>query len=808
MRVLRWSAGLAGGVAVVGIALLLWYRQASQPIHEGTIRVAGLAEPVNVWRDEHGVPTIVAQSERDAVFALGFAHAQDRLWQMEFNRRLAAGRLAEILGASALPTDRFLRTLGVHRTAQRIYASLDDEHRALIDAYVDGVNAYLAARSGPLPPEFVLTRAPAPAPWTAPDSIAWSLMMAWDLASHSMRMELRRLRLAQHFTRREIEDFYPPLAGEAPPPTADYVEMYRLLGVPRTAEPRTAPTRSSAIPSAGFGEGDGLGSNNWVLSGRRTVSGKPLLANDPHLGLTAPSVWYFAALEAPGLDVIGATLPGLPGVVLGRNAHVAWGMTNTGVDQQDLYLERLNPDDASEYATPTGWQRFSERTERIAVRGEAEHRLLVRESRHGPVISGLESIDKAFSHPRYVLALRWTSLEPADRTVVAVRSLNRARNLEEAERALADFQVVTQSMVLADAEGRIGLVVTGRIPRRAADNDLRGIAPAPGWETRYDWDGYLPYPEVPRLVDPPSGVIATANNRIVGAEYPHHLTFDWFASYRVQRIRHLLDAREKHDVASTQSIQADVVSTPARELMAILGAAQPLTAAGRDALARLKAWDGTMAADRPEPLLFHAWRRELAERVFADDFGALAADFVTTADTTRALLHVLTTESTARDWCDDRSTAQRFESCLTLISESLDASVQRLAETSGRDVAGLRWGEAHQAIAEHRPFSGVAALGTLFELRADYPGDTFTVNVGALSHRADAPFSTSHAASLRAVYDMASPVSSTWIHSTGQVGHPLSDLYASMLPLWRDVKSLTMGPSRRSGRELVLQPLR
>jgi penicillin amidase len=725
---------------------------------------------------------------------------------MEFNRRLAAGRLAEVLGASALPTDRFLRTLGVHRAAQRIYASLDDEHRALMDAYVDGVNAWLAVRSGPLPPEFVLTRAPAPEPWTAADSIAWSLMMAWDLASYSMRMELRRLRLAQRFTRAEIDDFYPPLTGEAPPATADYVELYRLLGAHRTAGNANVRTAQNLIPTAGFGEGDGLGSNNWVLSGRRTVSGKPLLANDPHLGLTAPSVWYFAALQAPGLAVIGATLPGLPGVVLGRNAHVAWGMTNTGVDQQDLYLERLNPDDAREYATPTGWQRFSERTERIAIRGEAEHELLVRESRHGPVISGLESIDKSFSHPRYVLALRWSALEPTDRTMVAVRALNRARNLDEAQRALADFQVVTQSMVLADVDGRIGLVVTGRIPRRAAANDLRGISPAPGWEPQYDWEGFLQHSEAPRLIDPPSGVIATANNRIVGADFPHHLTFDWFASYRVQRIRQLVDAREKHDIASTQAIQGDVVSTPARELMAILGAAQPLTVAGREALARLRAWDGTMAADRPEPLLFHAWRRELAERVFADDFADLAADFVTTADTTRALLHVLTTRTPARDWCDDRNTAQRFESCQTLISESLDASVQRLAEASGRDVAGLRWGEAHQAIAEHRPFSGVGVLAKLFELRTAYPGDTFTVNVGALSHRANAPFNTSHAASLRAVYDLSSPPSSIWVHSTGQAGHPLSDQYASMLPLWRDVKSLPMRPTLRSERELLLKP--
>lgn len=806
MRVLRWLAAIVVGVIVSSLVLFLWYRQASQPIHEGTISVVGLGAPVDVRRDEQGIPTLVAKSERDALFALGFVHAQDRLWQIEFNRRLASGRLAEVLGPSALPTDRFLRTLGIHRAAQRTYTSLDAEHRDLVDAYVEGVNAYLAARTGPLPPEFLLTGTPAPASWTAADSIAWSLMMAWDLASHSMRMELRRLRLAQRFSRAEIDDLYPPLPGDSPPATVDYVEMYRLLGALKSAGRRTAESRQAAIPSAGLGEGEGLGSNNWVLAGRRTVSGKPLLANDPHLGLTAPSVWYFAAIEAPGLRAIGATLPGLPGVVLGRNEHVAWGMTNTGVDQQDLYLERLNPDDRLEYETPAGWQRFRERRERIAVKGQADETLVVRESRHGPVLSGLEAIDKAFSHPRYVLALRWSALEPTDRTLLAIRALNRARSLADAERALADFQVVTQSMVLADTEGRIGLVVTGRIPRRAADNDLRGIAPAPGWDARYDWDGFLPPAEAPRTMDPEAGFIATANNRIVGPDYPHHLTFDWFASYRVQRIRQLVDAREKHDVESTRAIQADVISTPARELMAIMGAAQPLTTAGREALQRLKAWDGAMAADRPEGLLFHAWRRELARRIFADDFGDLAADFVSAADTTRPLLHVLSTKSPARDWCDDRTTPQRFESCLTLMSESLDASVEQLAQESGRDVAGLRWGEAHMAIAEHRPLSSVTLLTRLFNLQTPYPGDTYTINVGALSHRTDAPFSTSHAASLRTIHDLGPAGSSTWVHSTGQVGHPLSDLYASMLPLWRDVEALPMRPAATAYRELVLKP--
>jgi penicillin amidase len=505
--------------------------------------------------------------------------------------------------------------------------------------------------------------------------------------------------------------------------------------------------------------------------------------------------------------VTGATLPGLPGVILGRNDRVAWGSTNTGVDQQDLYFERLVGGPAGdEYETPEGPRRFIQRVERLRVKGEADVELVVRETRHGPVLSGLESIDKSFKHPQFVLSLRWAALEPDDRTWVSIRALNGARSLADAEHALRDFHIVTQSFVLADVDGNIGLVVAGRIPVRQPDNMLRGIAPSPGWDARYDWQGYLPYEQAPRSINPPAGFVATANNRIVPLDYPHHLTFDWFPAYRLRRIEQLISARERHDVLAMQAMQADVLSLAVRDFMPWLAAAQPLTSAGREALERLKAWDGSMSPGRAEPLLFHAWRRELGLRVFADDFGDLSSDFVDNADLTRPLLHVLSGAAKGRDWCDDRRTAQRFETCAGLVSEALDAAVTQLAEDSGRDVAGLKWGEAHKAIAEHRPFSSVAPLRRLFELTVPYPGDTHTINVGALSYRADAPFSTRHAASLRAIFDLDPSGRSLWVHSTGQVGNPLSDLYASMLPLWRDVEYVPMRPNAPPSAILVLQP--
>ena len=324
-------------------------------------------------------------------------------------------------------------------------------------------------------------------------------------------------------------------------------------------------------PAFGFGDGDGLGSNNWVVSGQRTVSGKPMVANDPHLGLTTPSVWYLAAIRAPGLNVIGATLPGVPGVVLGRNDRVAWAFTNTGVDQQDLYLERINPEQPDEYQTPEGWARFATRVERIRVKGGDDVDLTVRETRHGPVISGLASVEKGFKQPQFALALRWSALEPNDTTIAAIRALNKARNIDQAERALAQFQVVTQSALIADVDGadRHGGHRTHTDARSNQRSARTRAGARMGCALRL---ARLPAAssKAPRMRDPASGLIVTANHKVVPSTYPHHLTYDWFLPYRAQRVEQLLEARGKHDVTTFKAIQADVTSFAARDMLAML----------------------------------------------------------------------------------------------------------------------------------------------------------------------------------------------------------------------------------------------
>lgn len=809
---------------VAGFGVFLWYRQASQPTHEGAFTVAGLTAPVTITRDTEGVPHIAARSEADALFALGYSHAQDRLWQIDFNRRIAQGRLSEVAGPAALDTDRLMRTLGIYRTALAITSNLDTETRALLDAYAAGVNAYLAARGGPLPPEFLLTRAPAPARWTAADSVAWSLMMALDL-SQSWRNEIARLRLSAQLTKAEIDDFRPAYPGDAPLATADYVALYRVMGLldakatsGATSIPTTIIGQATQLAALDilhpFGEGAGIGSNNWVVAGSRTASGKPILANDPHLGLTTPSIWYFARLSAPGLEVFGATFPGLPYVVLGRNAHVAWGATNTGPDVQDFYIERINPGNAAEYQTPDGYARFDVREEVIKVKGEGEVKLSVRSTRHGPVLSDALKDARASMAAQYVLALRWAALEPNDHTLRAIRRINRSRSAAEFVDAARDWTIVQQSLVFADDAGRIGMIAPGRIPVRRADNDLKGLVPMPGWEARYDWAGWLRFEDLPHVIDPPGGRIATANHKIVDGSYPHFLTSEWFLPYRAQRIEQLLDATPKHSAESMRAIQADVTSLVAREFIAALRTLdpRPQSPAAKLALERLFAWDGAMRLDAPEPALFHAWLRELRTRIFADDLGGLARDFVLNSELTSATLRVLRGEARSRDWCDDGASVTVRETCAELAAEALEAAVTALTRDSGRDVLGLRWADMHRAVLEHRPLSNVPVLRGLFELSVPYPGDSFTINVGQLSMRPGAPFNTRHAASLRAVYELSAPANGHWIYATGQVGHPLSDHYGDLLTRWQKAQPLPIRWESPKGQlvpsaTLVLTPM-
>ncbi|WP_334188787.1 penicillin acylase family protein [Noviherbaspirillum sp.] len=772
------------------IAGMLWYRSAVLPQVDGTLKLTGLTAPVDVVRDAEGIPHIYAKSSADAYFALGVVHAQDRLWQLEINRRIAAGRMAEILGPNAVDTDRFLRTLGVRRNAERILANLDPDTRAALDAYAKGINAYLADRRGPLPPEFLLTGAPAPEPWHPVDSIGWQTMMAWDLGAN-WSQELLRMRLAQRLSLKQINEFLPPYPGDSVPQTRDYTALYRDLS--GTAQ-QLQKVSSIAPPSYV----DGMGSNNWVVSGALSETGKPLLANDPHLGLSAPALWYFAHLSAPGLNVIGATLPGIPSVVLGRNDRIAWGFTNTAPDVQDLYIERINPANPKQYQTPDGWAEFRTRQEIIKVKGQQDVTLDVSETRHGPVITGALPIlaHAPLDAKAHVVSFAWTALRADDLTLQAGMKFNRARNWQEFLAGARDFGSPQQSIVYADIDGNIGFVAPARIPVRSPDNDLKGLAPAPGWDARYDWTGFIPFDELPRSFNPASNRVATANEKIVEPGYPHFLTSEWTLPYRANRIRELLDAKPKHSMDSFAAMQKDHLSLAAKELLPLLGKTVARTDRARGAIDKLNGWDGSMDADRAEPLIFNAWLRTASRQIFVDELGeALLKDYWEQRNVHLSMVHVLNDREGQARWCADvgKPNPDKPQSCADVLSMSLDAALDDLETRYGKDMGQWRWGKAHEARSEHRPFGKVAPLAKVFDIRAPSPGDTFTVNVGRHNLRDEKePFTNRHAASLRALYDMSNPENSLFIHSTGQSGNLLSPLYRNFVQRWIDVQYLPM----------------
>ncbi|RMD88810.1 MAG: penicillin acylase family protein [Alphaproteobacteria bacterium] len=766
----RILAGLVAAVLLV--ALFAWvYVRTSLPTTSGRIALAGLTAPVTVVRDDNGIPHIIAENEADAAFALGFVHAQDRLWQMEMRRRVASGRLSEFAGPSTVATDRYLRTLSLYDRARKSWPHQSPAAQTLLKAYAAGVNAYIGTHRGAWPPEFLITGV-RPERWTPIDSLGWLKMMSLDLGGN-MGRELSRLDLAGTLDAKQLAEFFPPYPGDPSIPLPDLKALYDGLDL------RTA---SATVPA---GANDlGLGSNNWVVSGSRTKSGKPLLANDPHLGLTTPSLWYLVHMKIAGHNLVGASMPGVPGIILGRNDHIAWGFTNVNPDVQDLYLEKLT-EDGSGYLTPDGSEAFRSRTETIEIKDAPPVTFTVRETRHGPVISDARGDIRAALPDGYALALRWTALEEDDTTPSVATSLAEARNFEEFTEALKAYVTPMQNMVFADAAGNIGYIAPGRVPVRAPENDTHGLVPAPGWKAGYEWTGYLPYGALPRRYNPEEGFIATANEKIVGPDYPHFLTSGWAMPYRGDRIRSLLAASETHDADSMARIQADVHSTLADDLLPLMLA--HMKAPLPDAVAALAAWDREMRADRPEPLLFSAWHRHLAKRVYADELGD---KFPRYWGAKPNFLHrVLAAEDDYARWCDDVTT-DALETCDDTVAAAFADAMADLEARLGGDWQSWRWGTLHQVIQRHEPLSEVAALRPFFELRAPAPGGTYTVNVAGPRFREPDVYSFRHAPSYRAIYDFGDLENSRYVIPTGESGNPLSPHYDDQFERWLRVDYL------------------
>lgn len=799
-------------IAIAGGLTWMWR---SLPAEDGHIGVNGLSGEVAILRDGNGIPHIQAASPNDAYAALGFAHAQDRLWQMEVSRMAAQGRLSEMFGETTIGADQWLRTMGLFEAAISSLDALDEATRQALEAYARGVNAWLDRENrffaSRLPPEFVIL-GHTPEPWRPEHSVAAIKMMSVTLAAN-VKTETDRLAFARlGFDSDAIQDLLPPVPGETPPPLPD---LRSLLGL--ASGPLEKPGVSTAALDFSFVDvvhGTGA-SNNWVVDGTRTASGAPILANDPHLGLAAPSIWYLADLRVDGAfaeprNLIGTTLPGTPFVLLGRNNDIAWGFTNTASDVQDIFVEKVNPDNPDEYLTPEGWKPFGSRQETIKVRGGEPVVFTRRWTRHGPVLpSSYRKLD-AYLPRDTVAALQWVALAPDDTTAVAAGSTFTLSTVNDFQNAMRSYIAPMQSMVVADRSGNIGLIAPGRVPRRGEDNSVMGRAPVPGWLAEYDWQGAISFWQLPRQNNPAGGSIATANSKIVDGDYPHFLTFDWDEPYRQDRIKKLLnDGGSAHTAAASRAIQADVHSDAVIALkLLMLRKVDGGPGVDTSVVERLADWDGRMSRDSTEPLLFMAWMRESMRGIFADDLGPAFRDWFKP----RALVlkRVLRGEA-SRNWCDDVQTDAE-EDCSAVLANALASAVSDIEERFGDARNDWRWGRAHIARSVHRPFGSVPLLAWIFNIEVESNGGQFTLDRGALSFREeDDPFVNRHASSFRGIYDFADLDRSTYMLTTGQSGNIFSPHYSSFAEPWANLEAVEIpaDPAAYAGKiegRWILQP--
>lgn len=793
-RALTWSLrSLLGLIVLAGLLLAggaIWLR-GSLPEIDGELLVEGLDAPVALLRDDRGILTVQAESETDAMFGLGFAHAQDRLWQMDFMRRTGAGRLSEVVGTATIKIDRVMRTLGLYRTAEANLAELSPDARAALDAYSAGVNAFLETHEGPWPPEFYLLRY-RPEPWRPADSLVWGRLMALQL-SGNWSDEIRRLRLSKRLTPEQISFLWPDYPADGPTALPDLADG---LGPNKLFRPGEVLPWEWAPKSA---------SNTWVVDGQHTASRKPILANDPHLSLSTPGVWYLARIETPTLTLAGATSPGVPFMVIGHNGHIAWGMTTTDGDTQDLFIERLSANKPGHYDTPDGPKPFETRKEQIEIRGEEPLDLDVRTTRHGPVASDAFPEAGEIGEENQVIAIAWPALWPDDRTGEAMYRVNRARNWPEFREALRDFHSPQQTMSFAGRDGTIALVAPARIPIRKKGD---GISPVPGWTGEYDWTGFVPFDDLPMQADPPSGQLVTANNRLVPDDYPHLISKSWSNPFRAARIEELLAEEPKATLEDHVALQRDVLSGGARLLLPLLLKhlelpADELEESSGEAQALLAQWDFRMAADRPEPLIFYGWIADLNRRLFHDELDETFGDFAR-ADA-RRIARALRDQPV---WCDNVTT-DGTETCGEQVSASFAEAMLALRTRFGRHPGEWRWGEAHVARFPHTILSRIPVLNALVDFGVESSGGSYTVNRGGplLNGSEDRLFENIHGPGFRAVYDLADLDRSGFMIATGQSGNPYSAYFGNLAVAWRDGEVLSMGPgdSQNAARRLILR---
>lgn len=813
------------GTAAVGY----WTVRRSFPQTSGTIEVPGLDAPVRVTRDDHGIPQVYAETSRDLFFAQGYVQAQDRFFEMDFRRHLTAGRLAELFGDDALETDMFVRTLGWRRIAEQELATLAPATRGYLEAYSDGVNAYLDDHGGAeLSLEYAVLALGGldytPEEWTPADSLAWLKAMAWNLGSN-IADEFERSLEAVRLTRPQIAQLFPPYPYAAHQPIVDQGAVVDGVFEPDATEsgtrlparppfdPRALPALEAANAAAAslrplLGNVDGIGSNAWAVSGSRTASGAPLLANDPHLEPSMPGTWYQMGLhcetvgpECP-FDVSGFTFSGLPGVVIGHNDRIAWGFTNLYPDVQDLYLEKVGADNRYLYDGRRVELRTREETFEVAGR-DRPVTITVRRTRHGPLISDVSddysTVGADAPVPRrspardngYAVALRWTALQPG-RTADAIFAINTASNWTEFRDAARSFEAPAQNLVYADVDGHIGYQAPGVIPIRRTG---RGDWPVPGWDPAYEWAGQVPFAALPNLLDPDDGMIVTANQAIAGEDYPYYVGDSFDYGYRAQRIRDLLAADDSLTVEDMAAIQLDDRSALAEELVPRLLAVDLPSSYYQGGQRTLAGWDFRTGVDSPAAAYFNVVWRHLLELTFADQ---LPEDVMPIGGSRWwAVMSTLMARPRNAFW-DDVDTLDVRETRDDVIIQAEVAARDELTRVQSRNPDDWRWGHLHQLTLQNETLgSDDSPVAFLFN-RGGYelPGSASVVN--AIAWDATEGYEVSAVPSMRMVVPLDDLDAATWINLTGASGHAFNSHYTDQTTLWAQGQALAWPFSREA----------
>ena len=792
LTLFRWLLRLFTGLFALGAVVLFlayYFLERSIPDYSEDFALSGIAAPVEIVRNNDNVPHIFGATDRDVFFALGFAHAQDRLWQMAMLRRTAQGRLSEVFGNRTVKIDELLRRFDLYTLSLDSVAVQDPETLTALEAYSAGVNAWIgqinSGARGRGAPEFFFFSNEIAA-WAPADSIAIIKLMALQLSGH-LEAEVLRARTSMLLPAGRLSDLLPDDPGDAVTALPSYASL--MPGV----QPSTAPLRMvdygdlspfARLPFAGA-------SNAWAAAPRRSAAGGALLANDPHLGFTAPAIWYLARLELQSGGVIGATIPGVPAIMVGRSAAVGWGLTSSYLDDQDVVMERLNPANTEEYETADGMKPFTTRRSIIQVKDEAPVTITLRWSEAGPILPGTHYDLASVTPPGHVAALEWTALSGSDTSMTAAMRIMRAKSVTEAIEAGRLFIAPAQNLMLADDNG-VAMQVIGAMPRRDSAHPTLGRMPALGTNRSARWQGTFTYEVNPRVVNPTTGILGNTNNKTVDRPFPEHVSYLWGDNQRIQRWLTLMKTREVHTRESFIEAQLDTVSPTARMILPLIGADLWFTGEAaaegtperlrQRALKLLADWNGEMNEHLPEPLIYMAWFRALNDRLIRDDLGPLADEF--THPDPVFMERVFRDTAGASAWCDVIQSAA-IETCADLSRIALDEALLGLSETFGKNPESWRWGDAHQATHDHPVLGEVPFLNWFVNIRQSTSGGDFTLQRGRTKGTGPNPFLNVHGAGYRGVYDFADPDSSVFISATGQSGHPLSRHYDDLGELWR-----------------------